>query len=45
MTGPATPHESLTMAVLGLALSSASAGAEKPQFPPEQVQKARSCSR
>jgi hypothetical protein len=31
--------KALTMAVLGLALSSASAGAESPQFPPEQVQK------
>ena len=31
--------KALTMAVLGLALSSASAGADNPQFPPEQVQK------
>src|SRR5712671_7259417 len=41
--------KALTMAVLGLALSSASAGAENPQFPPEQVQKgaqlfARNCA-
>lgn len=39
MTGPARRMKALTMAVLGLALSSASAEAENPQFPPEQVQK------
>ena len=34
-----------TFAVIGLALASAGAGAQSPQFPPDQVARARSCSR